>query len=139
MSGRGTGGQLWRYAAVGIGSNLALYGAYLLLTHWGMASKLAMTLLYGLGVLQTFAFNKRWSFRNAGATGSQFRRYCVAYAAGYAFNLSALFLTVDVLGWPHEMAQGILILVTAVLLFLLQKLWVFRAPRAPANAPMPTP
>jgi putative flippase GtrA len=139
MSGRSTGAQLWRYAAVGIASNLVLYGAYLLLTRWGMPSKLAMTLLYALGVLQTFVFNKRWSFRSAGHTGPQFRRYCLAYAAGYAFNLSALFLAVDVLGWPHEVVQGILILVTALLLFLLQKFWVFRAPRPPTNAPVPTP
>lgn len=139
MSVRTTFGQAWRYAAVGIGSNLALYAAYLLLTHWGMASKLAMTGLYGLAVAQTFVFNKRWSFGNAGATRTQFRRYCLAYAMGYAVNLSALFLLVDVLGWRHQVAQGILILAIAALLFLLQKFWVFRDGRPPSNAPVPTP
>lgn len=139
MSIRTTYEQAWRYAAVGAASNFALYAAYLLLTYWGLASKVAMTLLYGLAVIQTFVFNKRWSFGSAGATGLQFRRYCLAYAAGYGFNLSGLLLLTDVLGWPHQLAQGILILVIAVLLFLLQKFWVFRAPPARTNAPVPTP
>jgi putative flippase GtrA len=122
-----TFGQFWRYVAVGIASNLVLYAAYLLFTHLGMPSKLAVTLLYGLGVVQTFFFNKRWSFRSAGGPRTQFRRYCMAYAACFVFNLAALFLLVDLLGWPHQLAQGILILVVALLLFLLQKFWVFRA------------
>jgi putative flippase GtrA len=139
MSARSTYGQFWRYAAVGLASNLALYAAYLLLTHLGMPSKLAMTLLYAMGVAQTFVFNKRWSFRSGGATKTQFRRYCAAYAFGYFFNLSALFLLVDRLGWPHQVVQGILILINAILLFLLQKFWVFRASPPTSNAPLSAP
>lgn len=127
MSARTAYGQFWRYGAVGIASNLAVYALYLLLTHLGTPPKLAMSVLYALAVMQTFVFNKRWSFGSAGATKQQFRRYCLAYAAGYVLNLAALFLLVDLLGWPHQLAQGILILVIAVLLFLLQKFWVFRA------------
>lgn len=136
---RTTYGQAWRYAAVGLASNLALYAAYLLLTYWGLASKLAMTLLYGVAVIQTFVFNRRWSFGSAGAARLQFRRYCVTYAAGYGLNLSGLFLLTDILGWGHQLAQGILILVIAVLLFLLQKFWVFRDPAVTTTAPVPTP
>ncbi len=138
MSARSTFEQAWRYAAVGIGSNIALYAAYLLLTHWGLASKLAMTALYWLAVALTFVFNKRWSFGSGGPPKVQFRRYLLAYALGYAVNLSALFLLVDVFGQPHQVAQGILILAIAALLFLLQKFWVFRTERPPANAPVPT-
>lgn len=138
MRGRTAFEQAWRYAVVGLASNLALYAAYLLLTYWGLASKVAMTLLYAMGVIQTFAFNKRWSFGASGTTRVQFRRYCLAYGAGYLLNISGLFVLSDFLGWPHQLAQGILILVTAVLLFLLQKLWVFRA-LPPTNAPLAAP
>jgi putative flippase GtrA len=134
MTARSTPGQLWRYAAVGIASNLILYVAYLVLTHWGMPSKLAMTLLYVVGVAQTFFLHKHWSFRSTGSSGPQLRRYFLAYAAGYGFNLMALFVLVDGLGWAHQVAQGILVLATAVLLFLLQKFWVFRTPRPPAQS-----
>ena len=138
MSARSTAGQLWRYGAVGLLSNLALYGLYLVLTHWGMPSKLAMTLLYAAGVAQTFVFNKHWSFSSTGPSGTQFRRYFLAYAGGYGLNLLALFLLVDVLGWAHQVAQGILILIIALLLFLLQKFWIFRTPSNPSDARLPT-
>ena len=126
MSADATVGQFIRYATVGLGSNIVLYLAYLALTAAGIESKLAMSLLYVLGVVQTFAFNKRWSFRHGGLHGPTFMRYCASYALGYLINLGALLILVDRLGYPHQAVQGVMILTLAVLLFLLQKFWVFR-------------
>jgi putative flippase GtrA len=117
--------QLVRYAIVGVASNLLCYVIYLGLTWLGLGPKLAMTLLYGLGVLQTFIFNKQWTFEHGGAHGTVFFRYCMAYALGYVVNIGALFILVDRLGYPHQVIQGVMILVLAVLLFTLQKFWVF--------------
>lgn len=125
MSAEATRGQFVRYAAVGLVSNLVLYLAYLGLTLAGIESKLAMTMLYALGVAQTFVFNKRWSFRHDGAHGPAFVRYCLTYGVGYLLNLTALFILVDVVGYPHQIVQGVMVLVLAVLLFVLQKFWVF--------------
>ncbi len=123
---KGTLGQLLRYGLVGLASNGVLYLAYLALTSVGVGAKLAMSLLYAVGVAQTFFFNKRWSFRHEGAHRATFVRYCASYVIGYAVNLAALHLLVDRLGLPHQVVQGVMILVIAALLFLLQKLWVFR-------------
>ena len=124
--------QLLRYALVGLASNAALYAAYLALTHLGVEPKLAMTLLYAAGTVQTFVFNKRWSFRYDGTHGPAFARYCASYAFGYVVNLLALSLLVDRLGYPHRWVQGFVIILLAAMLFLLQKFWVFRpAPAAP--------
>ena len=111
--------QFLSYAAI-------LYGAYLVLTYFGMGPKTALTLLYGIGVLQTFFFNKRWSFRYTGASRGALRRYIVAYLLGYVLNLTMLALFVDVLGLPHQIVQGVLIFVVAITIFLLQKYWVFK-------------
>ncbi len=119
--------QLLRYAAVGVASNLLCYLVYLGLTRLGMDPKLAMSLLYALGVLQTFVANKRWTFEHGGARGPVFYRYCVAYGAGYLFNLGVLYILVDRLAYPHQAVQGAMILVLAAMLFLAQKFWVFRA------------
>lgn len=119
-------GQVVRYAVVGLASNALLYLAYLALTSAGVEPKLAMSLLYALGVIQTFYFNKTWSFRHGGTHGPAFIRYCISYGLGYLFNLVALYVLADRLGHPHQIVQGALIICTAVLLFLLQKLWVFR-------------
>lgn len=117
--------QFIRYGLVGLISNAALYAGYLALSAAGVEPKLAMTLLYGVGVLQTFVFNKRWTFGHDGRHGTVFIRYCMAYGLGYVINLLVLMILVDHLGYPHQIVQGIMILALAVMLFLLQKFWVF--------------
>jgi len=117
--------QFIKYVIVGLISNGLLYFVYLLLTAYGLGHKTAMTLLYVLGVLQTFIFNKKWTFENQGSGSRSFFRYCLAYALGYLINLLALYYFVDNLLFSHKIVQGIMILFNAVLLFLLQKFWVF--------------
>jgi len=118
--------QLSRYAVVGLASNAIGFLLYLLLTYAGMGHKTAMTLLYAVGVAQTFLFNRKWSFGHNGMISSAFLRYIAAYAFGYVFNLAMLVLLVDQWGWPHQWVQGVMIFVLAGMLFLLQRYWVFR-------------
>jgi len=121
-----TRSQFLRYAVVGLASNLVLYFAYLGLTALGMGSKTAMSVLYVLGVAQTFLFNRKWSFGHDGALHGAFARYVAIYGFGYLFNLVVLWVAVDHMGLPHQVVQGVMILVLAAMLFLLQKFWVFR-------------
>jgi putative flippase GtrA len=117
--------QFLRYAIVGLASNTFGYLLYLVLTYLGMGPKLAMTLLYGVGVLQTFFLNQKWSFRFEGAAKPALVRYATTYALGYVVNLLALMLLVDQMGLPHQWVQGVMIVVVAVMLFLAQRYWVF--------------
>ena len=117
--------QLIRYAVVGLVSNVVSYLLYLLVTWFGMGPKTAMSLLYTMGVLQTFVFNKRWSFRFDGAPKPALVRYAMVYALGYAINFLALMIFVDQIGLPHQLVQGVMILVVALMLFLAQRYWVF--------------
>ncbi|MDG0835193.1 GtrA family protein [Pelomonas saccharophila] len=119
-------GQFWRYAVVGLGSNALLFGLYMVLTSAGLTPILAMSLMYALGVLQTFVLNRRWSFASRAAAPKAFARYVAAYAFGYLFNLVMLGLLHHYAGWSHEWVQGVTIVLTAILLFLLQRHWVFR-------------
>lgn len=66
---KATLGQLLRYGMVGVLSNLVGYLLYLAITGAGVEHKLTMSLLYVVGVAQTFFFNRRWSFRHEGAHG----------------------------------------------------------------------
>jgi putative flippase GtrA len=121
--------QLARYGLVGLLSNALLYAAYLLLSAAGLDHKLAMTFVYCGGVVITFAFNRSWTFQHDAAAAATFRRYVLIYALGYAFNLIALWLLVDLGGLPHQWTMAALIVVTAALLFTAQKFWVFAARR----------
>jgi len=118
--------QFLRYATVGLASNLLGYLLYLGLTHIGIGPKTSMSLLYGVGVAQTFIFNKRWTFHHAGSNRPAIIRYGVAYGLGYVVNFICLLFFVDKMGWAHQVVQGVLIVTIAVMLFLLQKFWVFQ-------------
>jgi putative flippase GtrA len=121
-------GQFLRYSVVGLASNLLLYLGYLGLTHLGVGHKLAMTVLYAVGVCFTFAFNRNWTFKHQGQYTRAFVAYVAVYFFGYLLNLAVLYLLVDRWGYPHQWVQGFMILFLAVLLFTLQKLVVFRSP-----------
>jgi len=117
--------QFIRYVVVGLASNAVIYLAYIVLTQLGMGPKLAMSLLYVIGVLQTFVFNKKWSFRFEGAATTALVRYLMAYGVGYAVNLLALTLFVDQAQLPHQLVQGVMIFVVAFMLFVAHRYWVF--------------
>ena len=118
--------QSLRFIAIGFTSNLVLYLIYVLLTGLGLGYKTAMTLLYCIGIAQTFLLQKRLTFNHQGFFRSSFFKYLTAYGLGYLVNFSALLFFVDYLAFPHELVQGLMILIIAVLMFLLLKLWVFR-------------
>lgn len=118
--------QFIRFAIVGLVSNGVLYVGYILLTQYGIGPKISMTILFALGVLQTFFFNKNWSFAYHQNDKASFIRYIVAYISAYFLNLIILMGFVDYLFWPHQLVQGLTILGLAVYLFILQKFWVFR-------------
>lgn len=118
--------QFIRYVVVGLASNATIYVGYLLLTRFGMGPKLAMSLLYGVGVVQTFVFNKKWSFRFEGTATPALVRYATVYAVGYVINFFALMLLVDQAKLQHQLVQGVVIFVVAMMLFVAQRYWVFR-------------
>lgn len=122
-----THNQFLRFAIVGCVSNGVLFLMYLALTMLGVGHKVAMSALYLVGIMQTFVFNKRWAFKYQGVAPTALFRYWVVCAAGYFLNLSVLMIFVDQLGFAHQLVQGIMILIVAILTFMAHKLWVFRA------------
>lgn len=119
--------QGFRFVLVGIISNLVLFALYLLLTSFGIGPKIAMTGLFALGVIQTFIFNKKWTFNHLGMGESIFCKYMVVYGLTYLINIFALLVLVDKLKYPHQIVQAVMIVCLALLLFVLQKFWVFRS------------
>ena len=119
--------QLASFSMIGVVSNAALYVVYLALTGLGVGVKTAMTAVFALGVLSTYIFNRRLTFRHEGAVGPTAARYAGVYLFAYLANVAALALLVDLGGLPHQAVMLGLILATAVLVFALQKFWVFAA------------
>lgn len=125
--------QAVRFALVGLTSNALGFCWYLMLTWLGMGPKAAMTVLFLIGTLQTFIFNKRWSFQYGGTDKLVLVRYVSAYGLGYLLNLAMLIVLVDYGNYPHAPVQAAMIVVVAAMMFLLQKFWVFASPPAPRS------
>lgn len=125
--------QFARWVIVGVVTNAVLYLAYLALTRSLLAPKVAMTVVYVAGMLLGFLGNRFWSFEHAGRIDTALLRYLAVYALGYVINFAGLAAGVDLLGFPHELVQGIMIIVVAMVMFLMQKLFVFAEPRGTAG------
>lgn len=120
--------QFVRFGVVGLGSNALLYAGYIAATSLGMRFESAMSLFFGIGVLLTFTLHKRWTFAHEGSTFGSFVKYVLIYAVAYVFHRAGLLTFVDVLEYPHQLAQGLLIPLTASMTFALQKAWAFHLP-----------
>lgn len=117
--------QIFRYAIVGVGVNVLAFALYLFLTYNGTGPKLAATICFACGVAIGFVLNRSWSFGNRAAIRHTMPRYVIAYAVAYGVNIFGLYALVDVLGYPHQLVQILLVLVIACGLFVAQRFWIF--------------
>lgn len=72
-----------------------------------------------------FLANRRFTFRHTGGIGSTGFRYLLAQVAGYLLNLALLLLFVDWFDFPHQIVQAIAIVVVAIFLFVVLRVFVF--------------
>ena len=114
-----------RWAAAGAGINASLYLAYLALAQSAIGHRGAMTATYVAGIAAGYVVNRGWSFGHRGALVASLRRYLALYAMGYALNLAALTIAVDVMGASHRLVQAAAIPTLAAVFFLAQRFWVF--------------
>ena len=117
--------QAIRYVLIGISHNLFSYLLYLLVTWLWLDPKLAVTLLYPIGVIVAYFAHAKYSFSFKGRKDKAFIRYLIANIIGYGTNLLLLFFFVDILLFPHQIVQAVAIIVLASLFFLLSKYYVF--------------
>lgn len=121
--------QFLCYVFVGLVLNAGLYGVYLLLTWRSMGHEAAMTITFALGTLLSFLANRSITFRHRGDRFAALRRFVACYAVLYLTNVLALWVFASQMHVPHQIVQGCVILVLALLSFMAQKYWVF--PSAP--------
>lgn len=127
--------RVLRFLAVGGVVNLVFYGLYLLITLAGVPPLAAMTTTYGGAVLAGFLLNRRITFSDRNVRDGALLRYCAAYGIGFLANLSILWLFAERLGYSHEIVQALVTLILPIVLFLMQKHWVFAGKGAADASP----
>ncbi|MGO4153369.1 GtrA family protein [Cupriavidus sp. YAF13] len=122
---RRLGSTLFRYVLVGLLSNAAGYGIYILVTWLGVKPMLAMSLLYSIGAMLGFFGNRQWAFAHDGKALHSLVRYWATHLIGYGLNFSMLYFFVNRLGYSHQLVQAIAVFVVAGFLFLMFNFFVF--------------
>jgi len=118
--------QFFRFALVGLFSNGLLYFLYLIIVKFGFSPIISMSITYLMGVIQTFFFNKKWTFKSDSRYGGEFFKYIGLYFIGYLINFFVLDYFVQVKGLDHQFVQLFMIAFLAIFLFAGQKLLVFK-------------
>jgi len=86
-------------AVIGLG---VIYSTYNLL---GLNYKLANVLGYGCGIVNSFIWNRRWTFKSKKDPKPQVLLFFLMFGVSYGFNLGATVLCVEVIGIPPNIAQ----------------------------------
>ena len=107
----------------------------------------ANALGYGVGLMASFALNRRWTFRHQGKLTAAAFRFGISFAAAYALNLAAVFGLRDWAGWNAYVAQAAGVFPYTAFLYLASAYYVFpqrrqsnasvRMPGSPTHPPRP--
>ncbi|WP_420791187.1 GtrA family protein [Enterovibrio gelatinilyticus] len=121
--------QFLKFAVVGISSNALIFVLYVSIVHFGGTPKITMTILYVLSVVFSFLANAAWTFEYENNKKSALPRYIVSHMIGYGVNFMLLSIFVDLLHYDHRYIQAVSIVLVALILFLLNKYFVFTSKR----------
>ena len=126
-------GEALRFGVVGILQNALNVAVFALATAAGVHYRLAAVVAALAALLASFAFNRAWTFPGRqGPLHRQGARYALVFASAVALGVVVLTFFVEVAGLSEVPAQVAAILIVAPLSFLVQRAWVFRAPRRSA-------
>jgi putative flippase GtrA len=119
-------GQMVRFGLVGAANTALTYGVYLALLAVGMPAQPAWALGYVVGMACSLTLNRRWTFRQAGASSpAQIARFVVVNLLSLALSTGVVHLLTT--GGMGERLAGILAVPVSVLCnFVGNRLWVFR-------------
>ena len=116
--------QLWKFGLIGVLNNVCFYVVYLVMTNFGTSPLVSMTVCFFLAVSFSWVFNGVYTFR-AVLTQVSRDRILIAYGVAYLVHFCCLWLLTHVCKLPHQLAQGAIMIFIALVMFLVQKKWVF--------------
>jgi putative flippase GtrA len=119
--------QLTRFATVGASGYAVNLAVYALALDAGLDYRAAAAVAFCVAVVNNFAWNRVWTFRDArGHVGGQAFRFVVTSCAAFVLSLAVLSVLVRDAGTPKLLAQAIAIAAVMPVSFLANKLWSFR-------------
>ena len=125
--------QFIKFNLVGLLNTAVDFAIYTLLTEvFGVVYFVAKTLSYTAGVLNSFFFNSRWTFRNEGkGTGKQFILFAAVNLVSLGVSLGGMYLCKNALGITSDFWSNVIVTPVAMVVnFIGNKLFVFKGDQA---------
>ena len=130
--------ELIRFGAVGVATNVSGFLFYVLFTALGISPILYISISYLIHIGLAFFLNKKWSFTYEGRISTSAVRYLISYIGCYVLNVAVLKYFYGYWGFSHVLVQAVAIVIITPLLFVAQKLWVFREDSVSTPRPQTT-
>jgi putative flippase GtrA len=124
---RALAAQWFRFVAVGVTNTLLSTAVFAGLFHVGVHYLLASSIAFALGALNSYALNRRWTFRSRARRAPELARFVCVQAVGLGVNLALLAGLVEVVSIPHVVAQLLAFPFASIVTFALSRQWAFRS------------
>jgi putative flippase GtrA len=121
--------QWLRFAAVGVANTLLSLCVYAVLVRVGLHYLLASSVAFALGVVNSYALNRRWTFRSRDRRAPEAVRFGVVQCVGLGVDVGLLYALVDRVGVQHLVAQALVFPAASAVTFLLSRHWAFAGAR----------
>jgi putative flippase GtrA len=121
--------QAAKFLSVGILNTALDVGLYFVLTRWnGVAAfkTLAKGISYGVGILNSFYWNKSWTFKSDTGTMTAFVPFVVANLAALAINAGAMHFCLNALGLHEIPSLALATGITFLWNFTISKFLIFK-------------
>lgn len=119
--------QFIRFNVVGVFNTLIDFSAFLLLTRLGMPYRLAHVISYSCGLVNSFVWNKLWTFASReGLRGTEALKFIIVNLGSLGVSLCVLTIFRDSVQLPVMIAKAIAVASSVALNFTGNKLWVFK-------------
>ena len=119
--------QFIKFCAIGVSNTALSLAIYYLLLWAGAHYLLAHVIAFALSVLNSYYWNKRYTFTASKTTKSTIVRVYASYGATAILGTGQMFVLVDVIGLDKYISPLINIAILTVVNFILNKFYVFRS------------
>lgn len=118
-----------KFGVVGLMNTAVDAAVFLILTAAGVPALAAQAVSYGCGVLNSYWWNGRWTFRDADRRegGSELVRFIIINLLVLAGSTFLLFLLNSVLGWSLWISKTATTMVGMLINYMASRYWVFAA------------
>ncbi|MBT1072181.1 GtrA family protein [Pelotalea chapellei] len=123
--------QLIRFNLVGVLNTLIDFSLFFALNAMGVAYLLAQIFSYGCGIINSYFFNKYWTFRTAEITAAEVARFITINLSALAISVLLVYLFHSQLHVPLLPAKVVATVFTMLISFCGTRLWVFKVETSP--------